>query len=368
MVRRFGSSKNPRGGKSKEEDHPMQIRAVGIDLGKTIFHIVAMDEHGKVLVRKRFSRTELLTYTANLPTCLIGMEACCGAHFLGTSLQQQGHQIRLIPAQFVKPFVKSNKNDYVDAEAIAEAVQRANMRFVPLKSQDQLDLQAIHRVRDRLMQRRTSLINQLRAFFLERGITVRAGVAQLKRKIPELLQTAEQTFSLRMTTVIRQLMEEWRSIEQQLNELNLELQRIAEADCACRRLLTIPGIGPLAATAIVAAVGNGAAFAKGRDFAAWLGLVPKQCSTGGKPKLLGISKRGNNYVRWLLIHGARSVITRVRRDRLRFGEWLTALQLRAHPNVVGVALAAKLARIAWAVLSTGEPYRSQPIPVSASCL
>lgn len=346
----------------------MQIRAVGIDLGKTVFHLVAMNEHGKVVVRKRFSRTQLLTYTANLPSCLVGMEACCGAHFLGSALQQQGHQVRLIPAQFVKPFVKSNKNDFIDAEAIAEAVQRANMRFVPIKTQDQLDLQALHRVRDRLMQRRTSLINQLRAFLLERGITVRAGVAQLKCRIPELLQIVEQAFSARMAAVIRQLVEEWRFIEGQLGRLNLEIKQIAEADSTCRRLLTVPGIGPLAATAMVAAVGNGAAFAKGREFAAWLGLVPKQFSTGGKPKLLGISKRGNNYLRWLLIHGARSVIARVQRDRLRFGEWLTQLQLRTHRNIVGVALAAKLARIAWAVLTSGEPYRIRPAVVNAMCL
>lgn len=346
----------------------MQIRAVGIDLGKTVFHLVAMNEHGKVVVRKRFSRTQLLTYTANLPSCLVGMEACCGAHFLGSALEQQGHQVRLIPAQFVKPFVKSNKNDFIDAEAIAEAVQRANMRFVPIKTQDQLDLQALHRVRDRLMQRRTSLINQLRAFLLERGITVRAGVAQLKCRIPELLQIVEQAFSARMAAVIQQLVEEWRFIEGQLGRLNLEIKQIAEADSTCRRLLTVPGIGPLAATAMVAAVGNGAAFAKGREFAAWLGLVPKQFSTGGKPKLLGISKRGNNYLRWLLIHGARSVIARVQRDRLRFGEWLTQLQLRTHRNIVGVALAAKLARIAWAVLTSGEPYRIRPAGVNAMCL
>ena len=242
--------------------------------------------------------------------------------------------------------MKSNKNDFIDAEAIAEAVQRASMRFVPIKTPDQLDLQALHRVRDRLMQRRTSLINQQRAFLLERGVIVRAGVAQLRHRIPELLQTVEEIFSSRMATVIQQLVAEWRSIEAQLDKLNLEINHIAEADSACQRLLTVPGIGPLAATAIVAAVGNGAAFAKGREFAAWLGLVPKQCSTGGKPKLLGISKRGNNYLRWLLIHGARSVMARVKRDGHRFGEWLTRLQLRTHRNIVGVALAAKLARIA----------------------
>jgi transposase len=217
------------------------------------------------------------------------------------------------------------------------------------------------------MQRRTSLINQLRAFLLERGITVRAGAAHLKRRIPELLQTVEQIFSSRMAALIQQLVEEWRFIEAHLDKLNREINQIAEADATCRRLVTIPGIGPLAATAIVAAVGNGAAFAKGREFAAWLGLVPRQCTTGGKPKLLSISKRGNNYLRWLLIHGARSVIARVQRDRHRFGEWLTRLQLRTHRNIAGVALAAKLARIAWAVLTTGDPYRGRPTGAVVSC-
>lgn len=342
----------------------MQVHAIGIDLGKTVFHLAAMNEYGKVVVRKRFSRTQLLTFTANLPICLIGMEACCGAHFLGAALREQGHQVRLIPAQFVKPFVKSNKNDFLDAEAIAEAVQRANMRFVPIKTQDQLDLQALHRVRERLMERRTSLINQLRAFLLERGVTVRSGVAQLKRRIPELLQIVEQSFSSRMALVLQQLVEEWRLIEVQLDGLNREITRVSETDLTCQRLTTVPGVGPLTATAVVAAIGNGSAFAKGREFAAWLGLVPKQFSTGGKPKLLGISKRGNNYLRRLLIHGARSVIARIQRNRLRFGEWLTKLQLRSHRNIVGVALAAKLARITWAVLTSGESYHSQPAPIA----
>jgi len=337
----------------------MATQAIGIDLGKTVFHLVALDERGAVSNRRRFSRAQLIAFTANLPACLIGMEACCGAHYLGAVLEKQGHKVRLMPAQFVKPYVKSNKNDFIDAEAIAEAVQRAGMRFVPIKTQDQLDLQSLHRMRERLMQRRNSLINQLRAFFLERGITVRAGVAPLKRRLPELLQSADQTFSARMAAVIRQLTEEWRFTEDQIGAIAAEIQRIADQDAACQRLLTVPGIGPLSATAIVAAIGNGAAFANARGFAAWLGLTPRQHSTGGKAKLLGISKRGNSYVRWLLIHGARSVMARVNRSRLPFGHWLSALQARAHRNVVGVALAAKLARIAWAVLTSGEPYQNR---------
>lgn len=344
----------------------MATLTVGIDLGKTVFHLVTMDERGGVAARRRFSRAQLVAFTANLPSSLIGMEACCGAHYLGAVLERQGHQVRLMPAQFVKPYVKSNKNDFIDAEAIAEAVQRAGMRFVPIKTQDQLDLQSLHRMRERLMQRRNSLINQLRAFFLERGITVRAGVASLKRRLPELLQIAGETFSARMAAVIQQLTAEWRFTEEQIAAVTSEIQRIAEQDAACQRLLTVPGIGPLSATAIVAAIGNGAAFASARGFAAWLGLTPRQHSTGGKAKLLGISKRGNNYVRWLLIHGARSVMARANRDQLRFGPWLNGLQARAHRNVVGVALAAKLARIAWAVLTGGEPYKSQAVELTAT--
>lgn len=293
------------------------------------------------------------------------MEACCGAHYLGAVLDKQGHQVRLMPAQFVKPYIKSSKNDFIDAEAIAEAVQQAGMRFVPIKTQNQLDLQSLHRMRERLMQRRNSLINQLRAFFLERGITVWAGVASLKCQLPELLQVAGETFSARMAAIIRQLSDEWRFTEDQIDTIETEIQRIADQDAACQRLLTVPGIGPLSATAIVAALGNGAAFANARGFATWLGLTPRQHSTGGKTKLLGISKRGNNYIRWLLIHGAQSVMTRANRDRLRFGRWLSGLQAKAHRNVVGVALAAKLARIAWAVLTSGEPYKTQAVELTA---
>jgi transposase len=218
---------------------------------------------------------------------LIGLEACSGAHFLGRALREQGHNIKLIPAQFVKPFVKSNKNDFVDAEAIAEAVDRENMRFVPIKTDDQLDLQAIHRVRDRLIARRTAVINQLRAFLLERGITFAKSPARLRKGMPDVLEDADSNLTPRMRNLLELLWSEWKILEQQLDGLNDDLERIASADAACQRLRQIPSIGPLISTAIVAANGNGAAFHKGRDFAAWRGLVPKQHSTGGKARLLG---------------------------------------------------------------------------------
>jgi transposase len=292
----------------------MQIHSVGIDLGKTTFQLVALGGAGKVLVRKKFTQKQLLAFTANMQTSLIGLEACSGAHFLGRALRKQGHDVRLIAAQFVKPFVKSNKNDFVDAEAIAEAVERKNMRFVPIKTDDQLDLQAIHRVRDRLISRRTAVINQLRAFLLERGMVFAQKPAKLKAAMADILENAEADLTPLMRNLIDTLWGEWKLVEEQVEQLNDELERISASDAGCTRIRQIPGIGPVVATAIVAAIGNGAAFRKGREFAAWLGIVPRQYSTGGKAKLLGISKRGNVYLRKILIHGARAAVHRSSKD------------------------------------------------------
>ena len=342
----------------------MQIRSVGIDLGKTTFHLVALGDNGKVLLKKKFTQKQLIAFTANMQTCLIGMEACSGSHFLGRALREQGHDVKLIPAQFVKPFVKSNKNDFIDAEAIAEAVDRENMRFVPIKTDDQLDLQALHRVRDRLMARRTSLINQIRAFLLERGIVFAKSPIRLREALPEVLENVNENLTPRIRNLVAMLWSEWKDLELQIAEMNDEVERIASSDEACRRLRQIPGIGPLVATAIVASIGNGAAFRKGREFAAWLGLLPNQHSTGGKVRLYGISKRGNSYLRKILIHGARAVVLRSKRDRIAMGAWMTSLETRAPRNVWIVATAHKLARIAWAVLSSGQDYRAVPEAVT----
>ena len=262
-----------------------------------------------------------------------------------------------MPAQFVKPYVKSNKNDFIDAEAIAEAVTRENMRFVPIKTEDQLDLQALHRVRDRLVHRRTALINQIRGFLLERGITFAKGPANLRNQMPAILEDAERSISPRMRLLLTQVWQEWKQLEIEIAAASDEIERIASEDPACQRLRKIPGVGPLVSTATVAAIGNGAAFRKGREFAAWLGLVPRQHSTGGKTKLYGISKRGNIYLRRLFIHGARSVLFRVKYDTGGFGHWVHQLAARAPRNKVAVAIANKLARIAWAVLFRGEDYQ-----------
>jgi transposase len=254
--------------------------------------------------------------------------------------------------------MKSNKNDFLDAEAIAEAVDRQNMRFVPIKTDDQLDLQAIHRVRDRLITRRTAVINQLRAFLLERGMIFAKTPAKLRIEMPGVLEDVDNGLTPLMRSLIDGLWGEWKTVEQQIEGLSAELERIAASDAGCIRIQKIPGIGPVVATAIVAAIGNGAAFRKGREFSAWLGIVPKQFSTGGKARLLGISKRGNTYLRKILIHGARAAVLRIKRDRVPIGAWMDALERRAHRNVLIVAMANKLARIAWAVLSSGEEYRA----------
>lgn len=344
----------------------MHIASIGIDLGKTTFHLVALGEHNQVLVRKKFSRAQLLAYTVKLPASVIGLEACAGAHFLGAVLREQGHQVRLIPAQFVKPYRKSNKNDFIDAEAIAEAVTKQNMRFVQIKTQEQLDWQAMHRVRDRLMQRRTALINEIRGFLLERGLTFAARPIYLRKNLPTVIEDAEQNLSPRLRWLLDRLWQEWKQTEIDINAVTDEIERISNDDARCRRLRQIPGFGPLVSTATVAAIGNGAAFRRGRDFAAWVGVVPRQYSTGGKQKLFGISKRGNIYLRRMLIHGARAVLLRVKYDTGGFGQWVHRLAQRAPRNKVVVAIANKLARMAWAVLSSGKEYRHQPLQLAAA--
>jgi transposase len=344
----------------------MQIASIGIDLGKTTFHLVALGERNKLLVRKKFSRTQLLAYTAKLASTLIGLEACAGSHFMGAKLREQGHEVRLIPAQFVKPYRKSNKNDFKDAEAIAEAVSKQNMRFAQIKTQEQLDIQAMHRVRDRLVGRRTALINEIRGFLLDRGITFAADPKQLRKNLPGVIEDAEQNLTPRLRWLLDRMWSEWKQVELDIKGMTEELERISEENELCRRLLRIPGFGPLVSTATVAAIGNGAAFRCGRDFAAWVGIVPRQHSTGGKQKLLGISKRGNRYLRRMLIHGARAVLFRVKYDTGGFGEWFRRLAQRAPRNKVVVAIANKLARMAWAVLSSGKEYQHRPLQATAA--
>ena len=336
----------------------MAIKTLGIDIGKTVFHLIGLDELDRIVFRRRVSRTQLIRFAANLPVCLIGMEACGGAHHLSRALSALGHDVRLMPPQYVRPFVKSHKNDYRDAEAIAEAVQRPTMRFVATKTPEQLDLQALHRIRDRLVGRRTALINQIRAFLLERGLTVGQGVAKLRQRLPLILEPESETgLSALMRRLLLSLWREWQSLDHGITELTGELERLARGDEICRRLRSIPGIGPITATALVAAVGNASGFGRGRDLAAWLGLVPRQFSTGGKTKLLGISKRGNRSVRRLLVQGAHAVLQSAEHQQGTLGVWIRNLLARRHRNLAAVALANKMARIAWAVMTRKESYR-----------
>ena len=338
--------------------HLMKIYALGIDLGKTVFHLVGLDFSGQVVVRKRCSRTQLLAFTANLQVQLIGMEACSGAHFLGKALRAQGHDVRLMPAQYVKPYVKTNKSDYIDAEAIAEAVQRPRMRFVPIKTEEQLDLQALHRVRERWVMRRTAVVNQIRSLLLERGLTLPKGRSHLGQMLPRILEDAELKLSGAFRVLLAQLKLELEQLAARIEQMDMVIQQEARENESCQRLTTIPGVGPVTATALIAAVGNGSAFGKGRDLSAWMGIVPGEYSTGGKQKLLGISKRGNKYLRRLFVQGARSVLQHRDKQAPGLSCWLAQLLARTHQNVVVVALANKLVRIAWAVLSKNENYRA----------
>ena len=329
----------------------MEISTIGIDPSKTTFHLIGLNPRGEIVLRRKLSRKQLLIYTANKQPMLIGMEACGGAHYLARALRDQGHDARLMPAQYVKPYVKTNKNDYLDAEAIAKAMQRPTMRFVPIKTDEQLDLQALHRVRDRWVARRTAVMNQIRGFLLERGITMRKGPSHLTIALQIIFRDGDSSFSGRLLHLIIELKHEWDELERKIVEATAELARIAKQDDGCHRLMEIPGFGLIVSTALVAAIGNGINFRKGRDLAAWLGLVPRRHSTGGKTRLLGISKRGNEYLRRMMLHGARSVVMQMERKPSALGEWLTGLSARSHRNVTVVALANKMARIAWAILS-----------------
>jgi transposase len=341
----------------------MKIYALGIDLGKTVFHLVGVDESGQVVVRKRCSRTQLLVFTSNLQVQLIGMEACSGAHFLGRALREQGHDVRLMPAQYVKPYVQTNKSDYIDAEAIAEAVQRPRMRFVPIKTEEQLDLQALHRVRERWVMRRTAVVNQVRSLLLERGLTVPKGRRHLEQALPRILEDAELPLSGSFRVLLAQLQLELQQLAGRIEQMDAVIQQEARENEACQRLTTIPGVGPVTATALIGAIGNGSAFAKGRDLSTWMGIVPGDYTTGGKQKLLGISKRGNKYLRRLFVQGARSVLQQRDKQAPGLSRWLAQLLAFKHQNVVVVALANKLVRIAWAVLCKNECYRAPVLAI-----
>jgi transposase len=334
-----------------------EISVLGIDIAKRVFHAVGTDERGQIVFRKRLSRHALMPFIAKLPPVLIGMEACGGAHYWARRFREHGHEVKLMAPQFVKPYVKSNKNDRRDAEGIGEAMTRPTMRFVPIKEVDQQDIQALHRVRDRLMGERTALVNEVHGLMNEYGIVIPKGVSKFRRAVVDKLECEKEKLTPLSQEMFWKLVEEFAALEQQLAFYQEKLDTLAKTHPECQRLMTIPGIGPLSATALVAAVSDASAFKNGRQFAAWLGLVPRQHSTGGKERLLGISKRGDSYLRKLLIHGARATMRWVDLKTDRRSQWIRQLVERRGKNRTAVALANKNARIVWALLTSQQTYQ-----------
>jgi transposase len=336
----------------------MQITTIGLDTAKNLFQVHGADAQGRPVLKRKLARGKVLEFFATLPRCLVGLEACAAAHYWARELTKLGHEVRLMPPQYVRAYVKTNKHDAADAEACCEAVQRPGMRFVPVKSEDQQSLLMLHRVREQLLKQRTATINALRAHLAEFGIVA----AQHRTGLRELLAVVADPEDRRVPPLARELLqvlaEHLRGLEERMAELDRRLLEVARGDAACVRLAAVPGIGPVIATAIVATVGDAKAFASGRHLAAWVGLVPRQHSSGGKERLLGISKRGDSYLRRQLMHGARALVKVSKGREGKPWAWIDGLLARRPFNVVVAAVANKLARIAWALLSRDEDYRA----------
>ena len=333
------------------------IKILGIDLAKTSFQLHGTDKDGLVVLRKKLTRTQLIRFMSNLTPCLIGIEACGSSHYWSRVLKKMGHRVKMIAPQFVKGFVKSNKNDAVDAEAINEAVQRPNMRFVAEKSIEQQDVQSIHRIRSQVVGKRTAQSNQIRGLLLEYGVIIPKGISYVRKRIPEILEDGENGLTDLFRGLLSELYEEMVHFDDRVKQLEEKLQVLCQQNNDCQRLLTIPGVGLLTATALVSAIGDVNEFKNGRELAAWLGLVPRQHSTGGKPTLLGISKRGDTYLRTLLIHGGRSVVQVASKHDDNRNRWIVELGKRRNKNICAVAVANKNVRIAWSLLSKQKDYQ-----------
>lgn len=339
----------------------MKVTRIGIDLAKQVFQVHGVDEQGKKVLRRQLRRHQLLAFFSNLPVCLIGMEACGSSHHWARKLTALGHEVRLMAPQFVKPYVKGNKNDANDAEAICEAVSRSNMRFVPVKSVEQQDILALHRVRSGLVGQRTAKVNQIRGLLAEYGVVVRQGVDQLRRAVPVILDNADNGLSADFRLILMGLREDLVYLDDRVSELDRSIQKLANQNAAARRLQTLRGVGPITATALVAALGDGHQFERGRDASAWVGLVPGQHSSGGRDRMLGISKRGDPYLRTVLIHGARSVVKTAHDKQDGLSRWVQSLCARRNKNVATVALANKTMRMAWALLTQGTEYEADHV-------
>lgn len=335
----------------------MKLSTVGIDLAKNVFQVHGIDQHGKVLVKKQLRRDQVPMFFVNLPPCLVGMEACGSAHHWARKLQAMGHTVRLMAPQFVKPYVKTNKNDAADAEAICEAVTRPNMRFVPIKNIEQQAVLALHRVRQGFVKARTAQANQIRGLLGEFGLIVPQGIGYIASRVPELIEDAANELPGSFRVLVQRLLDHLKDLGRQVEELETQIQAWHRASDLSSKLAQVPGIGPITASALVASIGDAKNFESGRQLAAWLGLVPRQHSSGGKSNLLGMSKRGDTYLRTLLIHGARSVIYRAG-QKADPCSWVNAVVQRRNKNVAAVALANKNARIVWALLAHERRYET----------
>jgi transposase len=332
----------------------------GLDIAKRVFQVHWVDARGEVTLRKTLKRAQVLQHFANVPPGIVGIEACAGAHYWGRELTRLGHTVKLMAAQFVSPYRKSGKNDANDAEAICEAVHRPNMRFVAIKSEEQQSVLMWHRVRTLAVANRTALVNQMRGLLGEFGLIAPAGIAQLRRRIPGILEDADAKLPSLARQILNDLLEQLHGLDDRIETYERQLATLARETDAARRIMAIEGVGPITATAFVAAVGDARVFRSGRQFAAWLGLTPKQHSSGGRSCLSGITKRGDAYLRTLLIHGARAVLYHVRRKSDVKSAWAARLLDRRHANVVAIALAAKQARVIWALLARGTEYHPSP--------
>jgi transposase len=335
-----------------------EITTIGLDLAKQVFHVVCCDGRGKVVIQKRLRRSQVRAYFARLNGSLVGMEACATAHYWARELAGLGHEVRLLPAQYVKAFVRGNKNDYNDALAIAEAVVRPQMRAVAVKTVARQDVQALHRLRAQCVGSRTALCNQLRGLLGEYGVVLPQGVGTLRRHLPRLLEAADSGLSDFFRRLLAQGYQRLCELDAHVAAYTAEMLRHGRETEACRRLQTIPGFGPIVASGFYALVGDGRAYRRGRDVSAALGLVPRQHSSGGKAVLLGISKRGDRYVRMLLVHGARAVVRRAAGKDDRLSRWINRIRAQHGYNKASVALANKLARIGWAVLANRSVYQA----------
>jgi len=344
----------------------MTITTIGLDLAKNVFQVHGVDAHGATVLRKQLRRDQVTAFFARLEPCLVGIEACGGAHYWAGKLGNLGHRVRMMAPQFVKPYVKTNKNDALDTEAICEAVARPNMRFVPTKSPEQQSVLALHTARQSFVAARTAQANQIRGLLMEFGLVIPQGIGHIYTRVPELIEDACNELPGRFRMLVDRLLEHLRELDRQVRELEREIEQWHRSSEVSRRLETIPGIGPMTASALVASAGDPHNFKNARQFAAWIGLVPHQNSSGGKTQLLGISKRGNVYLRTLLIHGGRTMVELARTKADRAGTWLGKLVARRHHNIAAVAMANKNARLAWALLSSGKAYEPQHCHVASA--